>query len=192
MMSRDRKSLQQGTMKIFYRFVRVSYFELFSRYLCAILKCSIPCFDGLFPEGDNKIVIDTLFDFATWHALAKSRMHTDSSLHIFKAVTSSLGSQLRRFVRTVCPRFKTKETPAEMAARVRRYIGVAKKKLVSSSDSQAARPSQTTVKSGKILNLLTYKFHSLGDYFWTIPRFGTTDSYSTQIVRCLHNLGLIF
>ncbi|KAK0479044.1 hypothetical protein EDD18DRAFT_1312527 [Armillaria luteobubalina] len=79
-----------------------------------LLQCSIPCFDGLFPEEDNHIVIDTLFDFAMWHALAKSRMHTDSS---------------------------------------------------------------------KILNLLTYKFHSLGDYCWTIPQFGTTDSYSTQIIH---------
>ncbi|KAK0493663.1 hypothetical protein EDD18DRAFT_1021208, partial [Armillaria luteobubalina] len=137
-----------------------------------LLQCSIPCFDGLFPEEDNHIVIDTLFDFTMWHALAKSRMHTDSSLYAFKAVTSSLGSQLHCFVKTVCPQFKTKETPAEMAAQ---------KSWVSLSDPPAAQ-TQTTAKSGKIFNLLTYKFHSLGDYCWTIPQFGTTDSYSTQIV----------
>lgn len=34
----------------------------------------------------------------------------------------------------------------------------------------------------KVLNLNTYKLHSLGDYPDTIRQYGTTDSYSTQIV----------
>jgi len=34
----------------------------------------------------------------------------------------------------------------------------------------------------QILNLFTYKLHALGDYVRTIRAFGTTDSYSTQIV----------
>lgn len=34
----------------------------------------------------------------------------------------------------------------------------------------------------EILNLFTYKLHALGDYVRTIRAFGTTDSYSTQIV----------
>jgi hypothetical protein len=34
----------------------------------------------------------------------------------------------------------------------------------------------------KLLNLLTYKMHALGDYVQSIRLFGTTDSYSTQIV----------
>jgi hypothetical protein len=33
--------------------------------------------------------------------------------------------------------------------------------------------------------LKTYKFHALGDYVATIKRFGTTDSYSTEIVSTL-------
>jgi hypothetical protein len=36
----------------------------------------------------------------------------------------------------------------------------------------------------QILNLFTYKLHALGDYVRTIRAFGTTDSYSTQIVCC--------
>ena len=36
--------------------------------------------------------------------------------------------------------------------------------------------------SKKTLNLNTYKFHALGDYVATIRLFGTTDSYSTQLV----------
>lgn len=37
----------------------------------------------------------------------------------------------------------------------------------------------------KSLNLNTYKYHSLGDYADTIRKYGTTDSYSTELVRCL-------
>ena len=33
-----------------------------------------------------------------------------------------------------------------------------------------------------ILNLSTYKWHSLGDYASTIRRYGTTDNYSMQTV----------
>jgi len=40
-------------------------------------------------------------------------------------------------------------------------------------------PPQPKVKR---FNLLTYKIHSLGDYVSMIRKFGTTDSYSTQIV----------
>ena len=34
----------------------------------------------------------------------------------------------------------------------------------------------------KTLNLNTYKFHSLGDYASTIRMYGTTDSYTTEVV----------
>lgn len=39
----------------------------------------------------------------------------------------------------------------------------------------------------KKLNLSTYKFHALGDYVQAIRQFGTTDNYTTQIVRRSHN-----
>jgi hypothetical protein len=35
----------------------------------------------------------------------------------------------------------------------------------------------------KTLILDTYKFHALGDYPDTVTRFGTTDSYTSEIVR---------
>ena len=35
----------------------------------------------------------------------------------------------------------------------------------------------------KALNLNTYKFHALGDYALMIKTFGTTDSYTTQVVH---------
>jgi len=51
--------------------------------------------------------------------------------------------------------------------------------------------SPTTESNGnarhlKTLNLNTYKIHSLGDYTNTIRRYGTTDSYSTELVREHH------
>jgi hypothetical protein len=44
----------------------------------------------------------------------------------------------------------------------------------------------------KTFNLLTYKLHALGDYVQTIRLFGTTDSYSTQIVRSTGRLFIVF
>jgi hypothetical protein len=35
---------------------------------------------------------------------------------------------------------------------------------------------------GKIVSMCTYKIHALGHYVTAIARFGTTDSYSTQVV----------
>jgi hypothetical protein len=45
--------------------------------------------------------------------------------------------------------------------------------------SSAAKPRGPKLK---FFNLNTFKLHSLGHYADTIRRFGTTDSYSTQIV----------
>lgn len=72
-----------------------------------------------------------------------------------------------------------------MAARVRCHIGTAAKKSSAPNTSQAVAVTSAGAieKTGKMFNLLTYKFHSLGDYISVIQMFGTTDSYSMQIVR---------
>lgn len=44
-------------------------------------------------------------------------------------------------------------------------------------------PAAKVGRRFKVLNLNTYKDHSLGDYVDTIRRNGTTDSYSTEPVR---------
>lgn len=51
----------------------------------------------------------------------------------------------------------------------------------------AAAPSApaSTGRKPKTLNLLTPKFHALGDYVRTIRLFGGTDSFSTQLVSDL-------
>src|SRR6267142_4328436 len=53
--------------------------------------------------------------------------------------------------------------------------------LTPASHRNALQPASSSRKQ-KVLNLLTPKFHSLGDYVWTIQLFGCTDSFSTQLV----------
>jgi hypothetical protein len=140
-----------------------------------------------------------LFRLAEWHALAKLRLHTESTLALMESVTAALGCELRRFRSTTCSAFHTMELPKETAARGRK---ASKKTAKAASDSTAlptqapqtsAAPetisSETTPeivpkkKKRRTLNLSTYKVHALGDYVRTIRMFGTTDSYSTQTVR---------
>lgn len=85
-----------------------------------MLQCAIPVFEGLLDEPYNTIVMDLLFTMAMWHALAKLRMHTTSTLSVFEQVTAELGSSLRRFSSGVCSHFRTRELPREEAARGRR------------------------------------------------------------------------
>jgi hypothetical protein len=127
--------------------------------------------------------MDLLFTLATWHAYAKLRLHTDKTLKSFETVTKTLGKQLRRFVKTTCAVFDTKELPKEVAARAKR---AARQAAQSGSVPSANAPVTSGAKS-KTFNLSTYKLHALGDYADTIRRFGTTDSYSTQMVcQSLH------
>lgn len=159
------------------------FFHSRKTYVHDYPQCSLAAFDGILPDehhAEEKIIMDTLFDFSVWHAFAKSRMHTESSLRVFDSITTSLGQQLRRFSKHVCLKFTTKETPAEMASHVRCNANTAK----NSKSSVPSNPATTSLRKGcKGFNLFTYKFHSLGDYFRTILLFGTTNLYSTQIVR---------
>src|SRR5882762_5301464 len=77
---------------------------------------AIPMFDSLLPTSHNSILMDLLFALATWHAYAKLRLHTDSTLALFETATSILGEQLHRFVEVTCAAYKTTETPPEVTA----------------------------------------------------------------------------
>ncbi|KAI9057376.1 hypothetical protein FKP32DRAFT_1745228 [Trametes sanguinea] len=136
-----------------------------------ILQCIIPCFEGLLPEAHNDAILTMLFIAAYWHALAKMRMHTDTSLARLDDATAVLGYELRRFVSVTCASFDTRETQSEYDARKR---------------AEARRPAvpQAGPSSGRryrTLNINTVKMHFLGYYAMTIRRIGTTDSYTTQI-----------
>lgn len=149
-------------------------------------QCAMPVFEGLFPErAHNKEILDVLFALAEWHALAKLRLHTETTLELLRAATTTLGSRLRHFVNHVCPLYDTRELPKEEAARARR------RKRKAKDSAQPPPPEVVTVSSGpkqKILNLLTYKLHALGDYVTSIQLFGTSNSYSTQPVSLTQNL----
>jgi len=135
----------------------------------------MPCLEGLLPEPHNTTVLDLIFLLATWHALAKLNIHTDTSLHLLDITTTALGAGLRYFVGITCPQFNTIETNAEYSKRCRRQtVNTAQK----SSESAGRQP--------RMLSLKTIKLHFLGDYVEHIKLFGTTDNYTSAIVRTLH------
>jgi hypothetical protein len=106
-------------------------------------------------------------------------MHSDTTLDIMDQVTALLGNAFRHFSADVCPTYNTKELPREAEARRRRRQHADSTKKAEPSDRGPSK---------KMFNLQTYKYHSLDDYSRTIRRFGTTDSYSTTIVRVLRTL----
>lgn len=135
----------------------------------------MPVLEGLLPTPHNEILLDLWFTLATWHAYAKLRSHSSSTIRRFTSVTTELGVKARRFIRTTCNFYVTHELQKEATRRARRE---AQKKFTT-----AAKTSNTTsAKKRKSWNTATYKYHSLGDYPHIIPTLGTTDSYSTQIV----------
>jgi hypothetical protein len=98
-------------------------------------------------------------------------MHTDTTLDILDRATTELGAAFRDFQTRVCPAYATRELARETRARLRRQ-----------SKNANAENGASAGRILKSFNLSTYKFHSLGDYVETIRRYGTTDSYSTEVV----------
>jgi hypothetical protein len=131
--------------------------------------------EGLFPEEHDAIVQSLLYRFAQWHALAKLRMHTETTLSLLDETFKTLSRQLRKFSDFTCSAFTTLELPKEKAARERK----AAREGSRSHNGNAG----TGGRKAKKFNLNTYKFHAMGDYVRSIWVFGTTDSFSTQIVR---------
>ncbi|KAF8350424.1 hypothetical protein F5887DRAFT_913458 [Amanita rubescens] len=127
----------------------------------------------------NRIVLNLLFELATWHALAKLRLHTETTINALEASTKRLGKSLREFKSVTCETYVTKELPSEEAARGRRESALRAKQPASNGPT-----TNTTArrKREKKFNLSTYKLHALGDYPHTIRMFGTTDGYTSQVV----------
>ena len=183
--------------------------------------------------------MDLLFTLCTWHALAKLRLHTSSTLQALKSVTKALGQKLRYWVKKTCSAFDTRELPKEESARHRRKAAAANKpdkaKVATNTRGRGHRgrpargsgvqgrgrgrgrgptstrsagaptvPTSSNVRATaqnhgeqtlgahnsklrKLFSMCTYKIHALGHYVAAIARFGTTDSYSTQVV-CEYDL----
>jgi hypothetical protein len=107
-------------------------------------------------------------------------------LKIFDQTTSQIGAEFRNFVAKTCPAFETRELDREVGARKRR---LSKKTQMNnaatgmpSHSAPIGEPRGQVHRLKKTFNLHTYKFHSLADYPATIRNFGTTDSYTTEIV----------
>ena len=130
-------------------------------------------FEGLLPEPFNSLVLTLLFTFAEWHAYAKLRLHTETTVSFFKTCTERLGKFTRKFKRDTEAQYHTKDLARELAARGRRAISLAKKTKTS---------TVSTSTKTRYLNLNTSKYHALGHYPSAISRFGTLDSVSTQTV----------
>ena len=117
-----------------------------------------------------------LYRTAEWHAFAKLRLHTESTLQHLEKLTTDLGKLMREF-RDTTQSFSTVELPKEKGSRQRRQTSARRNEIT------------TPVSSGKkvkSLNLFTYKWHALGDYVKAIRLFGGTDGFSTQVVSDHH------
>ena len=139
-----------------------------------MLKCSIPAFEGLLPEPYNTTIITLLYRTAEWHAFAKLRLHTETTLQHLERLTTELGQLMRKFRDITQSRFATFELQKETGARKRRQKSGKGKEKAAAGNNSGHKP--------KILNLFTYKWHALGDYVRTIRLFGGTDGFSTQVV----------
>ena len=138
--------------------------------------------------------MDLLFELATWHGLAKLRLHTESTVCALESSTTRLGIALRKFQSTTCAAFITRDLPSEEAARGRRKAAKAKNpqataKKPLSKGKKTAVPSDSKLR---VFSLSNYKTHALPDYPKTIRALGTTDGYSTQNVSFLFRTFLLF
>jgi hypothetical protein len=80
-----------------------------------LLQCSIPAFEDLLDEPHNKSVMKPLYQTAEWHALAKSRMHMDTSLEHLHHLTKEFGTLMRQFRDQLCPHFDIVKLPREVS-----------------------------------------------------------------------------
>ncbi|KAG9082741.1 hypothetical protein FS749_006609 [Ceratobasidium sp. UAMH 11750] len=145
-----------------------------------ILQCCIPVFEGLLPPLCDSPARTLIFLFASWHGLAKLRLHTKVTLKLLKGLTIKLGLALRNFAK-LTEGLDVRETPQEYARRRKQYES---SKAAKSKRKTRKSAQEKTTDNGRRrchLNLSTYKMHSFGDYVGNIEEYGSTDSYSTQI-----------
>ena len=162
--------------------------QAFHLLILIVSKCAILVFEGLLPDVHNKIIMDLLFEMATWHFLAKLRLHTESTLSLLKKSTTQLGTTLRKFNSVTCDTYVTKDLPSEEAARGRRQAALSQKKGMNSK--QPSKPSETsTSPQERKLNLSAYKPCAIPDYTEYICLFGTMDGFTSQVVCFILSYG---
>ena len=113
-------------------------------------QCAIPAFEGLLPTQYDKIVMTLLYRLAEWHALAKLRMHTETTLDLLDSITTILGQEFRQFRRTVCSAYATKDLPKEHAAHQRKKQRDIAKAVTNNTTSDAYGSSSEGAKSSPV------------------------------------------
>ncbi|KZT12196.1 uncharacterized protein LAESUDRAFT_754689 [Laetiporus sulphureus 93-53] len=161
-----------------------------------ILQCIMPVLDLLLPAPHHDIVMDLVFYLATWHALAKLRLHTTRTINIFEQVTTSLCRAACQFLHETCEDYITLELPKEEAARGRRtavkrtrdghHTSTTKSQPATKGKVKEVSTGAPVARNIKRLNLKTYKWHALIDYVEAIKSYGTTDNYTTQTGELEH------
>ncbi|KAF9521934.1 hypothetical protein CPB83DRAFT_872126 [Crepidotus variabilis] len=162
-----------------------------------LLLCAIPVFEGLLPPVYDRIVRNLLFELATWHALAKLCLHTETTLNDLENSTTRLGEAVRIFEKDVCAHYVTKELPSEEAARGRRE---ARKRAANNAPTTiSSNLPKSTAKKPKKLNTKVYNYnsqtgeleHRRGKQFYPRVRKGFHASgiaKETRRERLLHNI----
>lgn len=124
--------------------------------------------------------------------MAKLRLHHDLTLRKLENATTQMADQFRIFATETCSEITTYELKSEQEARQRRnqHSKVKGSKLQSTGAPTGSADAMTSPASRrrKVFSIQTYKFHAVGDYVETIRKFGTVDSYSTEVVSSSHKL----
>nr|GAT44590.1 predicted protein [Mycena chlorophos] len=128
-----------------------------------VMQCILPVMDGLFVDGRHDkydaIAQDVCFDILTFHAYAKLRLHSTSSIQLLRNSLVSLGKSLRRLEKET-RHIVTLELPPEYQSRMR-------SKSKRAAANATGEPSHRALPDG-------------------IVRVGTTDSVSTQLCEVSH------
>jgi hypothetical protein len=95
----------------------------------------MPVFEGLFPRDHDAIVQSLLYQFAQWHALAKLRIHSETTLSLLDTTFKRLSHQLHNFRNFTCTTFTIVELPKEKTAHERK---AAREQLDSNSRDPAS------------------------------------------------------
>jgi len=103
-----------------------------------------------------------LYWTAEWHGFAKLRMHTNMTIAHLEMLTREFGQLMRHFHDSTCLEFKTMELPHKVAACKWQH------EHIQDWASKTRPSSASSSRKIKMLNLLTLKFHFLGDYASTI------------------------
>jgi hypothetical protein len=139
-------------------------------------QCALPVLDGLLPKEFQGVVNKLVFSANDWYALAKLRLHTDSSLRLLERRTTDIGRLMRQYSRVTADVHMV-ELPAEVEKRKRHAAKVAQK----NGDAQGSRADTSSgTARRRPFTFATFKAHNMGNYVLSIRQFGEVGSYSTE------------